>query len=642
MSLIRQIRLLLLAVVLLAVAGAMAVHLVSARDMAQTQLRVKNSDNAQALALTLSQQGGDPRVMELAMAAQFDTGFYRSVRLVRTDGSVAFERHAQQVPQEAPGWFIAAVPIESEPGIAQVSDGWRAIGRVEVVSHSAYAYGDLWNAMLQAAGWMVLLAVVAVMLGGAWVHRIGRPLDAAVAQAQALVEGRYVTVDEPRVPELSRLTTAMNTMVQRVRVLFESQASQMESLRRQAHDDPLTGVAHRTYFIERLAALAAREDGAQGGALVLVRLADLAGLNLGLGRDITDRALTTIARALQTYPEHAPECFVGRLNGSDFALCLPYADVAAETAASIANGLRSSLPALGAGVLVHLGAVAIDRDAPVGATLARADLALARAEAHGPFAVEVVSDAQAGGAGRGERAWRTHIQAALAEGRAALVEYPVVDRQGQLSHFECPLRVQLDLDGAYDTAARWLPLAARSRLTAQVDSHAVKLALAAIAADGRPRGVNIGTASFSDPSFVGHLRLMLQEAARPARALWLEVAESAALERFDVVQEFGRLLRPLGVRFGLEHAGERLAQVERLYELGLDYVKLDAALCAGVAGNGAARDFVRTTAALLHALSVQVHAEGVRTGSDAEALWGCGVDAITGPWASASFRPSDR
>ena len=220
MSLIRQIRLLLLAVVLLAVAGAMAVHLLSARDMAQTQLRVKNSDNAQALALTLSQQGGDPRVMELAMAAQFDTGFYRSVRLVRTDGSVAFERHADTRPLEAPAWFVKAMPIASEPGLAQVSDGWRALGRVEVVSHTSYAHDELWSAVLQDAGWMVLVAVGAVLLGGAVVHRIRRPLDAAVAQAQALVEGRYVSIEESQVPELSRLTTAMNAMVQRVRVLF--------------------------------------------------------------------------------------------------------------------------------------------------------------------------------------------------------------------------------------------------------------------------------------------------------------------------------------------------------------------------------------------------------------------------------------
>jgi diguanylate cyclase (GGDEF)-like protein len=639
MSLIRQIRLLLLVVVLLAVTGSMAVHLVSARESLQTQIRVKNSDNAHALALALSQQAGDQRLMELAMAAQFDTGFYRSIRLVRTDGTVAFERHADTSPMEAPAWFITVMPIASEPGLAQVSDGWRALGRVEVVSHTSYAHDELWSAVLQDAGWMVLVAVGAVLLGGAVVHRIRRPLDAAVAQAQALVEGRYVSIEESRVPELSRLTTAMNAMVQRVRVLFESQATQVETLRRQAHADPLTGVAHRAYFMERLAALAGREDGAEGGAVVLVRLADVAGLNMSLGRETTDRALMAIARALLAYPERAPDCFVGRLNGSDFALCLPYADMASETAASIANGLRLSLPAIGPTVHVHLGAVSMPRDATIGAAMSQADLALARAESRGPFAVEVVSETAPGGAGRGERAWRTHILAAVAEGRTRLVEYPVIDRQGALSHLECPLRMQLDLGGAYDAAARWLPLAVRSRLTAQVDSHAVRLVLSAIDADGQPRGVNIATASLADAAFAGHLRLMLQETPRLARCLWLEFNESAALERFDVVQEFGRLLRPLGVRIGLEHAGERLVQIERLYELGLDYVKLDAALCAGVCGNGAVRDFVKTTAALLHALSMQVQAEGVRDGADVEALWACGVDAVTGPWASAAFKP---
>jgi diguanylate cyclase (GGDEF)-like protein len=639
MSLIRQIRLLLLAVVLLAVVGAAAVNLLSARATLQTQLRLKNSDNAQALALTLSQQGGDLKLMELAAAAQFDTGFYRSIRLVRSDGTTVFQSYADSKPLEAPAWFVAAVPIASEPGVAQVSDGWRPIGRVEVVSHTAYVHDELWSAVLQATGWMIALGVAAMLLGGALVQRIRRPLDAVVEQAQALVEGRYVSVEEPRVPELRRLTAAMNAMVQRVRVLFEAQAAQVEALRRQAHADPMTGVAHRAHFMERLLTVTEREDGAGSGALVLVRLADLAGLNLGLGRDATDRALRTIAQALQAYPERAPDCFVGRLNGSDFALALPYADVAAETAASVANGLRSSLSALGPSVHVHVGAVAMAREAPVGALLAQADVALARAEARGPFAVEVISELPPGGTVRGERAWRTQIIAAVAEGGAKLVEYPVIDRQGQLMHFECPLRLRLEAGAGYDVAARWLPLATRSRLTAHVDGHAVKLALDAIAADGRPRGVNVAAASLADGAFAGHLRHLLLQTPRLARSLWIEVGEPAALERFDLVQEFGRLLRPLGVRFGLEHAGERLGQIDRLYELGLDYIKLDASLAVGVAGSGAARDFVRTTAALLHALSVQVHAEGVRDAADAEALWGCGIDAVTGPWASASFSP---
>ena len=55
MSLIRQIGLLLLATLVLAWAGSVAVNVQSVRETLQTQLRLKNSDNATALALVLSQ-----------------------------------------------------------------------------------------------------------------------------------------------------------------------------------------------------------------------------------------------------------------------------------------------------------------------------------------------------------------------------------------------------------------------------------------------------------------------------------------------------------------------------------------------------------------------------------------------------------
>jgi hypothetical protein len=101
MSLIRQMWLVVLTTVVLAFAGSFAVTIVSAREYVQTQLRVKNSDNAAALALSLSQQGGDRELMELLVAAQFDTGFYEQISFAGTDGRV-IERLMRQVPVDAP------------------------------------------------------------------------------------------------------------------------------------------------------------------------------------------------------------------------------------------------------------------------------------------------------------------------------------------------------------------------------------------------------------------------------------------------------------------------------------------------------------------------------------------------------------
>src|SRR5688500_8921851 len=145
MSLIRQIWLLLIGALLLAALASVGVVIESERDTLQTQLRLKNHDNAASLALALSQQHGEPKLMELVMAAQVDTGFYRQIRFTGPGGKASFARERALVPAGARAWFVALLPIASSPGVARVSDGWRALGAVQVVSHTAYAHDDLWT-----------------------------------------------------------------------------------------------------------------------------------------------------------------------------------------------------------------------------------------------------------------------------------------------------------------------------------------------------------------------------------------------------------------------------------------------------------------------------------------------------------------
>jgi EAL domain-containing protein (putative c-di-GMP-specific phosphodiesterase class I)/GGDEF domain-containing protein len=631
MTLMRQIGALLAAVVLLALAGAVGVNLHAARDTLQTQLKVKNSDNAQSLALALSQQRGDAALMELLLSAQFDTGFYREVRLLRPDGSVAFERQATARPAAAPAWFSALLPIESVAGVAQVSDGWRALGRVEVVSQVAYAHDELWRGGSRSALLLLALGALAMLLAAAGVRRIRRPLDATVEQANALVEGRYLMVEEPRVPELQRVARAMNGMVERVRRLFEAQAAQVEELRRAAHEDAVTGLAHRTHFVQRLNALLGDEGGAAAGCLLLVRVADLAGVNRKLGHHATNQLLRAVADVLRRRVGTEPGV-AGRLNGSDFALALPGRTPATEAARELAQALREAMAPVEPTLAAHVGAVDWTSLGPSGPLLARADLALARAEGGAAFAAHVEPSDGGRTAGAGEERWRRSLHEALQGGRARLVEFAVLSRDGSLSHLECPLRVQLEPDGDYEPAARWLPLAARSRLLPALDLMAVREAMRLIAADGESRAVNLALASIADGGFAAQLRALLEADTQAAARLWLEVGEGAASAQRDLLQAFSRLVRPLGVRFGLEHAGHELYRAPRLYELGLDYVKLDAALVRAAARDEAVRRFVASGVSLLHTLPLLVCAEGVDDAADALALWDCGVDAITGPW----------
>jgi diguanylate cyclase (GGDEF)-like protein len=635
MSLIRQIGLLLLATLALAFAASVTVNVSTAREALQTQLRLKNSDNTTALALVLSQQKGQLALMDLALAAQFDTGHYQSIQLLAPGGQVLLQRQAPAAVLKAPAWFVAEVPIESTPGVAQVSDGWQAVGAVHVVSQSVYAHDELWQASLRSAGALALVGVVAGLLAMLGVARIRRPLAAVVQQAASLERGEYVEVPEPQVPELQHLARAMNSMVVRLRSVFEAQAEQVEALRRQASCDALTGLSNRKHFMAQLAAALQREDGTAAGGLVLLRVLRLAEVNHTLGRESTDRLIAAIAQTLQAYTRRVDGAFVGRLNGADFALGLPAGGVAYETAQALTELLRAALPALAPHVAVAAGAVEMHHGAELAQLMGHADLALARAESNGPFAVESAGQSATPWAALGERGWRQLVSEALTQGRVQLGSFPVVNANYGLIHLECPLRLQLQPQGAFEVAAHWLPLAVRSRMTCAADERALSLALQAIAKDGQPRCVNVSPASLGDSGFSSRMRALLMAAPRASRGIWLEVSEDAAVDQFELVRELGRQLRPMGARWGLEHAGERLGQMERLLEAGLDYVKLDPAVTQGVASDLISAGFVKGLVGMLHSLGLQVYAEGVSEGVDAQVLWACGIDGITGPWVGA-------
>lgn len=629
MSLIRQVWLLLVVTLTVAFLGAVGVSLSTAREYLQTQLTAKNNDTAQALALTLGQQRGDRTAIDLMLASQFDTGAYQRIELLAADGSRLSSRVAPARASAAPEWFIGLLRIEPATGVSQVGDGWKQIGRLEVVSQVSYAYEQLWRGAQVTTGLLALLALLTGALAWAGVRRIRQPLEAVVAQAAALTERRFVTVSEPQVPELRDVTRAMNGMVTRLKAMFDEQAGQVDQLRRRANCDELTGLSNRTHFLSRLKAVLGSEDGPASGALLLIRLTDLQRLNRHLGHAGTDALLRDAATALIESAARNPQPEVGRLNGSDFAMLLPDVGSLREPAVDVGARLRGVLRQHGVDSSAVVGAVRWWHAAPVSSLLAAADQALARAESRGAFAVEV--DDSGEGLVLGQEAWRQRIDAAIVAGRVRLVEFPLVAADLSEVHRECPLRMQLDDGGEWLPAAQWLPMARRVQQMDRIDLIAVTQALSAIANDGVPRAVNISPGSLSEADFLSSLRALLWERREAAPGLWLEMAESGALRQLQAVRELAALVHARGARIGLEHAGHELGDAGVLLEAGLDFVKLDASLIEGVSADSARKEHVESIARMLHGIGLQVFAEGVGDESDAATLWTCALDGLTGP-----------
>lgn len=509
--------------------------------------------------------------------------------------------------------LLALAPVAVLVAVASAAFGWLGLA-VCALALAAFGLGVWWS-RLQVRTAVDTLVTASLVPGEP-------PADAALPTTTAL---------------LQPLADGLHTLQLRQHRLFAEQAAQLDRLRLQVHTDALTGLPNRRLFLSRLDAVLAHGGGPAGAGLLLLRLQDLQGLNQRIGHTAADHVLQALAQALQAYTARIDPCFAGRLNGADFALLLPVGGLAAETATALLRALRQPLVHIDASASVSAGAVELSAGLSAAHALALADAALAHAEAQGGLAAGAASTLEATGLGglapAGESSWQRRIARALAQGRASLGDYEVRAADGRQLHLDCPLRLQLTPDGPMEPAARWLSLATRSRLCPDVDERAVALALQAIVADGVARCVNVSGVSLASAEFVAAVSRRLEAHPDAAARLWIDIAESVALERPMLVREVSRRWRPLGVMMGLEHAGEGLARIPRLMDLGLDCVRIDGRFVNGIAGDGQAdaRRYLQGLVRLVQAVGLQVTAEGVRSPDDLDVLWDLGFDAATGP-----------
>ena len=110
MSLYRQLLIAIFLSSLMALIGSITSSTLSTRDYILEQLRVKNQDNASSLALSLSMAAQDALKVELAMAAQFDSGNYKLVRFTDPNDKIILEKKAPDQSTGSPLWFSALLP----------------------------------------------------------------------------------------------------------------------------------------------------------------------------------------------------------------------------------------------------------------------------------------------------------------------------------------------------------------------------------------------------------------------------------------------------------------------------------------------------------------------------------------------------
>ncbi|SDM92588.1 diguanylate cyclase/phosphodiesterase [Franzmannia pantelleriensis] len=628
MSLIKQLWLTILVLLLLAFGGSLAIGLSSLKQYTEQEMRIKNADNANALALSMSQLDKDPVTIELLLAAQFDTGHYRRVELRSPEGEVEIRREADERLADVPDWFVERVRFDIPAGEAVVQDGWQQYGTVVLESHHNYAYHTLWQNTQRLVAWFAVAALISAALAWWIVHSIRRPLRRVIDQARDIGNRRFTTSEAPRTLELRQVVTAMNLLSASVRDMLGQESEKLERLRRKLQQDEVSGADNRGHFLQQLERALDPDTGQGMGSLVIVRVARLSALNHTLGHQATNRLLADVASALKQLANVYGGGHVGRLNGSDFALLLPGDDDLEALARALKAKLHPLTDGASAPIGLPMALIAYTHSDARGELLSSLDGALARAEDDGDHAVGIASGAAHQSLFNNRDDWRRALDTALGEG-LHLGHYPVLDADANPLHFESPSR--LKIQGHWQPAGVFMPWISRLGMNVDFDLAVVKTALKQIDKDSKPLGINLSHQAARDSRFLSDIKPLLKQYPQAAAKLWLELPESVAVHHMESFRGLCRELQPFGCRLGLEHVGAEFSTLADLHDVGLAYLKIDASLVAGIDEQPDQQAILRGMATLAHSLGVLVIAEGVTQKNEAETLFELGLDGVTGP-----------
>ncbi|WP_298188039.1 cyclic di-GMP receptor LapD [uncultured Pseudomonas sp.] len=638
MSLLKQLFLAICLFLVVAFTGSFIVGVESSREQQLSQLRSHAQDAATALGLSMTPHADDPAMIELMVSSIFDSGYFNSIRVVRIPGDeVIVERRSGDASADSvPAWFSELVDLQPQSGDALIMRGWEQAARVEVLSNPQFALAKLWDSAIGSLVWLLLCGLVSAVLGG-WLLRTQlRPLDNMVQQAQAITRREFLTSPTvPRTPELKRVVTAMNQMVEKLKTLFTEEAARSEKLREHAYQDSITGLANRRLFdIQLSQQLAIHEQNAEG-YLFLLRVNDLAGLNQRLGGQKTDALITAIGELLKRLLNQntRTEWLASRSRGGEFSLLVP--GIGSEDAELLAGELHSNLESLrqtGASdctPVAHIGIGAFRPGEEPSQVISRADQALAQTQ-NDPSRHWVRLDDYQAQATQGLHDWRTWIDDALNQRKLQLYFQPVMQctDRNQLLHHKVLARL-LDPQGEAIAAGRFLPWIERLGWTARFDLAMLEHSLAHLSQHAAPLALSLSAATLHDSATLKRIVEILKQHPQQASLLTFEVDERH-LPPAAELEALSQAIRDSGFSLGLQHFGGRFSLIGNLTHLGLAYLKLDGTYIRAIDQESDKRMFIEAVFRATNSIDLPLIAEMVESEGELAVLKELGLYGAMG------------
>jgi diguanylate cyclase (GGDEF)-like protein/PAS domain S-box-containing protein len=421
-----------------------------------------------------------------------------------------------------------------------------------------------------------------------------------------------------------------------------------QQLLHQAFHDPLTGLANRALFRDRVshALTLARRHG-HALTVLFLDLDDFKNVNDSLGHEVGDRLLIAVAERFRSCTRVTDT--VARFGGDEFAILLE--ERASKDTGTLVERLREAMepPFLLGGneVYVHssIGIATASGADTADDLLRNADVAMYAAKRAGKGRSEVYR-ADMHTAVHERLELETALALAIERNELTLHYQPVVClRSGRPRGIEALVRWNHPRHGCL-LPQHFVPLAEETGLILRLGEWVMHEACRQLA-DWRATfpgleltvAVNISGRQFMDPQIVTVTREAMEDARLAPGSLTLEITESVLMQQTESMLERLQELRRIGARLAIDDFGTGYSSLGYLRRFPLDMLKIAKPFVDDVSAGVERAALARAVVGLGETLGLRTVAEGVELAEQRAALTLLGCELGQGHLFAAPMPP---
>jgi diguanylate cyclase (GGDEF)-like protein len=433
---------------------------------------------------------------------------------------------------------------------------------------------------------------------------------------------------------------------------LEHLVSQLRSLQgrleHQAYHDPLTGLANRTLFLDRVGQLLTSGD--RDYTVLFLDLDDFKTINDSLGHAIGDELLEAVAGRLSGTLKAGD--LAARLGGDEFAVLLNHVhgdEDVGRVADRVIELMGRPFSVAGHEIAAHasLGIVegwtADVRDAEE--LLRNADVAMYTAKNAGKDRHEVFEPAMHAAVVRRHRL-KEDLERAVERGQLVVELQPIVELgTGNIAAAEALVRWNHPERGRL-APGEFIDVAEETGRILEVDRFVLEYACrqAALWPSGEAGAiglhVNVSPRELQRPELIRRVSDALETTGLPPSQLVLEITESGLMRDPRAVLSRLQALRELGVRLAIDDFGTGYSSLSYLRWMPIDVLKMAKSFVDDLGAGTQHKALAGTIAGLSRTLGLTTVAEGIERPEQADILHGLECELGQGFLFSAPLHPS--